>query len=71
MVCGTDDDYAEKFADFARAIKAELPEMQLVLAGYPGENETAFKDAEMDDYIFVKSNNYETNRRYLEGLGVL
>lgn len=71
VVCGTDDDYAEKFADFARAIKAELPEMQLVLAGYPGENDAAFKDAGMDDYIFVKSNNYETNRRYLEGLGVL
>lgn len=71
VVCGTDDDYAEKFAAFAEAIKRALPDMQIVLAGFPGENEATFKAAGMDDYIFVKSNNYETNRRYLEGLGVL
>lgn len=71
VVCGTDPDYEEKFADFARAIKAEMPEMQLVLAGFPGDNEEAYRAAGMDDYIFVKSDNYATNRRYLEGLGVL
>ncbi|MEO0509325.1 MAG: methylmalonyl-CoA mutase family protein [Verrucomicrobiota bacterium] len=71
VVCGTDSDYAEKFADFARAIKTAIPEMQVVLAGFPGDNEETFKAAGMDDYIFVKSNNYEINRRYLEGLGVL
>jgi methylmalonyl-CoA mutase len=71
VVCGADPDYEEKFADFARAIKAAIPEMQVVLAGFPGENEEAYRAAGMDDYIFVKSNNYETNRRYLEGLGVI
>lgn len=71
VVCGADQDYEEKFAEFAEAIKAAIPEMQVVLAGFPGENEAAFRAAGMDDYIFVKSNNYETNRRYLEGLGVL
>ncbi len=71
VVCGTDDDYAEKFPAFAEAIKSALPEMQVVLAGYPGDNEESFRAAGMDDYIFVKSNNYEVNRRYLEGLGVL
>lgn len=71
VVCGTDDDYAEKFADFAKAIKATLPDVQIILAGYPGEKEAAYREAGMDDYIFVKSNNYEVNRRYLQGLGVL
>lgn len=71
VICGTDQDYAEQFPAFAQAIKAAMPEMQIVLAGYPGEHEEAFKAAGMDDYIFVKSNNYETNRRYLEGLGVM
>ncbi|MDQ8194099.1 methylmalonyl-CoA mutase family protein [Coraliomargarita sp. SDUM461004] len=71
VVCGTDDDYAEKFADYAQAIKAALPEMQVILAGYPGEKEAAYKEAGMDDYIFIKSDNYELNRRYLTGLGVL
>ncbi len=71
VVCGTDDDYLEKFPDFAKAIKAALPDVQVVLAGYPGEQEAAYRTAGMDDYIFVKSNNYEVNRRYLQGLGVL
>jgi methylmalonyl-CoA mutase len=71
VVCGTDDDYAEKFADYAQAIKTALPDMQIILAGYPGDNEAAYAEAGMDDYIFVKSDNYEMNRRYLSGLGVL
>lgn len=71
VVCGTDEDYAEKFADYAKAIKAALPDMQILLAGYPGENEAAYREAGMDDYVFIKSDNYEINRRYLTGLGVL
>ncbi len=71
VVCGTDDDYADKFVDYAKAIKTALPDMQIILAGYPGENEAAYREAGMDDFIFIKSNNYELNRRYLTGLGVL
>jgi methylmalonyl-CoA mutase len=71
VICGTDDDYAEHFADYAQAIKAALPEMQVVLAGFPGDHEAAFRAAGMDDYIFLKSDNYETNHRYLVGLGAL
>jgi len=71
VVCGTDDDYAERFPVYAEAIKAELPDIRLVLAGHPGDHEDAFRNAGMDDYIFIKSDNYETNRQYLEGLGVL
>jgi methylmalonyl-CoA mutase len=71
VVCGTDDDYAEKFADYAQAIKSALPEMQIILAGFPGDKEADYRAAGMDDFIFIKSDNYETNRRYLTGLGVL
>jgi methylmalonyl-CoA mutase len=45
--------------------------MQVLLAGFPGDNEAAYKEAGMDDFIFIKSDNYELNRRYLTGLGVL
>jgi len=71
VVCGTDDDYAASFATYAQAIKAANPDMQVILAGYPGDNEATYREAGMDDYVFVKSDNYELNRRYLTGLGVL
>ena len=71
MVCGTDDDYAEQFAGYAKAIKTALPDTRLVLAGLPGDNEETFRKAGMDDYIFVKSDNYAMNYDYLKGLGVL
>lgn len=71
VVCGTDDDYAEQFAGYAEAIKAALPETRLVLAGFPGDNEDAYRAAGMDDFIFIKSDNYQMNHDYLQGLGVL
>ena len=71
VVCGTDDDYAAHFEAYGKAIKERLPETRLVLAGHPGDNEARFRAVGMDDYIFVKSDNYETNRRYLAGLGAL
>ncbi|MEM7792110.1 MAG: methylmalonyl-CoA mutase family protein, partial [Verrucomicrobiota bacterium] len=70
VVCGTDDDYTELFGVYAKALKAAFPQIMIVLAGYPGENEEKFRAEGMDDYIFIKSNNYEVNRRYLEGLDV-
>ncbi len=70
VVCGTDQHYGEHFDAFAKAIKAALPETSLVLAGYPGEQETAFRAAGMDDFIFVKSPHYETNLKYLRIAGV-
>jgi methylmalonyl-CoA mutase len=71
VVCATDDDYVEKFADYATAIKQAQPETRVLLAGFPGEHEAAYRDAGMDDYIFVKSNNYDVNLYHLKGLGVL
>lgn len=71
VVCGTDDDYVEKFSAYAGAIKTALPEARVVLAGFPGDHEADYRAAGMDDFIFIKSNNYEVNRAYLEGLGAL
>ncbi len=71
VVCATDDDYVEKFADYATAIKQAYPQTRVLLAGYPGEHEADYRAAGMDDYIFVKSNNYEVNLYHLQGLGVL
>ncbi|MDQ8184413.1 methylmalonyl-CoA mutase family protein [Pelagicoccus sp. SDUM812002] len=71
VICGTDPDYMETVPALAESLKTAAPDMKLLLAGFPGENLEAFKQAGLDDYIFVKSNNYEVNKAYLEWLGVL
>ena len=71
VVCGTDDDYSEHFVDYAKAIKTALPETHLVLAGFPGDKEADYSAAGMDDFIFIKSNNFEVNRDYLKRVGAL
>ncbi|MBC2605663.1 methylmalonyl-CoA mutase family protein [Pelagicoccus albus] len=71
VICGTDPDYVEKVPALAAALKKAAPEMKLLLAGFPGDNLETFKEAGLDDYIFVKSNNYEVNKSHLEWLGVL
>lgn len=71
VICGTDPAYVETVPALAAALKKAAPEMKLLLAGFPGDNLEPFKEAGLDDYIFVKSNNYEVNKAHLEWLGVL
>lgn len=71
VICGTDPAYAETVPALATALKKAAPDMKLLLAGFPGDQLEAYKAAGLDDYIFVKSNNYEVNKAYLEWLGVL
>lgn len=71
VLCGTDDDYADNGADFMKAAKAAVSGLHLILAGHPGDHEAAYREAGMDDFIFVKSNNYESNKALLSLLGVL
>ncbi|MBB5352474.1 methylmalonyl-CoA mutase [Haloferula luteola] len=71
VICGHDEDYPSLVPDVTTRIKAADPGVQVLLAGFPGDHEAAYREAGLDDYIFVKSNNYEVNRRYLVKLGVL
>ncbi|MEM8550183.1 MAG: methylmalonyl-CoA mutase, partial [Verrucomicrobiota bacterium] len=71
VICGIDPDYETFVPDFCQQLKAVAPEIKIILAGYPGDKEEAYKTAGLDDYIFVKSNVYEVNQQYLQTLGVL
>lgn len=66
VVCGTDDDYVTFVPDFCQKLKEIAPDMKIILAGFPGENEESYKRAGLDDFIFVKSNVYDVNKLYLE-----
>ncbi|MFP4165988.1 MAG: methylmalonyl-CoA mutase family protein [Opitutales bacterium] len=72
VICGSDSDYVEKnLPDYIRAIKAAAPGVRVVLAGDPGENKDTWREAGLDDFITVRSDNYATNYNYLEVLGVI
>ncbi len=71
VVCGSDEQYVEQFEGFARAIRERAPEVRLILAGHPGASEAAFREVGMDDYVWIRSNHYEMNRKYLAAVGVL
>jgi methylmalonyl-CoA mutase len=71
VICGTDKEYPEVVPRAVKEIRRRTPEMIVVLAGHPGEHEQAYKEAGLDDYIFVKTNNYEFLRDKLNLLNVL
>ena len=71
VICGHDEDYPVHVAALIPLLKQAVPGVSVLLAGHPGDHEAAYKEAGLDDFIFVKSNNYQTNKRYLTALGVL
>lgn len=71
VICGHDEDYPVLVPDVIRALKAAGKGITVLLAGHPGDHETAFRQAGLDDFVFVKSNNLETNRKYLTLVGAL
>ncbi|MDR0536039.1 MAG: methylmalonyl-CoA mutase subunit beta [Puniceicoccales bacterium] len=71
VICGHDEDYPIHVPAIARAIKAQAPSVIVLLAGNPGDNEASYKEAGLDSFIFVKSDNYATNRQYLQKVGAI
>ncbi len=51
-LCGSDEDYAAKAADFAAAMKA-AGAAHVILAGRPGEHEALWRGAGVDDFVFA------------------
>ena len=64
IICSDDATYAESAAAVAQALKAARPELFVVLAGAPGDHESAWRAAGVDDFVHVRVNNYQ----FLKGL---
>jgi methylmalonyl-CoA mutase len=71
VITSDDASYLETAAPLAQAIKAAKPAIHLLLAGAPGENESAWRAAGIDDFVNVRSNNYDLNEQLLKIAGVL
>ena len=71
MITSDDATYQECVAPLATAIKAASPNIILMVAGAPGELEAAWRAAGVDDFVNVRSNNYELNQQLLAKAGVI
>lgn len=71
VITSDDDTYAELAADLAKAVKSARGDVLLLLAGAPGEHEAGWREAGIDDFVHVRSNNYEMNHALLQKAGVL
>ena len=71
VITSDDATYQESVAPLASVIKTAKPSITLLVAGAPGDHEAAWRAAGVDDFVNVRSNNYELNRSLLTNLGVL
>jgi methylmalonyl-CoA mutase len=71
VITSDDATYLETVAPLAAAVKAAKPGVTLLVAGAPGDNEAAWRAAGVDDFVNVRSNNYELNEQLLKKAGVL
>jgi methylmalonyl-CoA mutase len=71
VITSDDATYLETAEALAKAVKTAKPAIHLLLAGAPGENEPAWRAAGIDDFVNVRSNNYELNEQLLKKAGVI
>jgi len=71
VITSDDATYLETVEPLAKAVKAANPAIHLLVAGAPGENEAAWRAAGVDDFVNVRSNNYELNEQLLKKAGVI
>lgn len=71
VITSNDEKYAEVVAPLATALKALQNKPYVVVAGAPGESEAAWRAAGVDEFVNVRVNNHELNKKLLQKIGVL
>jgi methylmalonyl-CoA mutase len=69
-ICSSDKLYADAAGPVAAALKRAGAE-QVILAGAPGDQEQAYREAGVDRFIFMKCNVLQTLRDLMARLGVI
>jgi methylmalonyl-CoA mutase len=52
-ICSTDDKYSEIVPQITSEFKTKKPDIQIILAGYPKDKIEEYKNAGIDDFIFL------------------
>ena len=67
VICSTDATYPDYVPTIAQRIKAAKPDITVIVAGkQPAEVTETFNAAGVDDYIHVRANCYEINKKLQE-----
>ncbi len=71
VLCSTDDAYVEYVAPFVKALKNTDKDAVAILAGYPKDQIETYKEAGMDDFIFLGADVYSILSGLLKKLGAM
>ena len=71
VITSDDETYQQIVESLAKTVKAAKPDITLLVAAAPGENEATWTSAGVDLFVNVRSNNYELNEQLLKTAGVL
>lgn len=69
-VCSTDDTYPEIVPALVKAVRAQKPNVLVILAGYPADQVEAHKAAGVNEFIHIRANALEVLTHIAVKLGV-
>jgi methylmalonyl-CoA mutase len=69
VICSTDDNYPQIVPPLVSTIKAQKPDVVVILAGYPQDQIDAHRAAGIDEFIYIRANCYEMNRWLQQRIG--
>lgn len=70
VICSTDKTYPELVPALTKGMKGAKPDCMVLVAGHPGDQIEAFKQAGVDDFIHVRANCYELLDNLQNRIGV-
>ncbi len=71
VICSTDETYPELVPPIVKGIKAEDKDKIIIVAGYPKDYVDQFKEAGVDDFIFLGCDAHKTIKSLMTKTGVI
>lgn len=70
VICSTDDMYPQIVEPLIRHVRAEKPDMIVILAGYPQDQVEAHRTAGVNEFIHIRCNCYAINHWLQQRIGM-
>jgi len=71
VICSTDKTYPELVPPLTSKLKESEPQMTVILAGFPKEHVETFKEAGVDDFIYMNADVVDLLKRLQKKEGVI